>query len=263
MMVCRPQVEAYRAYTLALILSIFAAQAHAQGRGRGPAGPPPTPKAAAPVDLTGNWVSIVTEDWRWRMVTPPKGDYAGVPLNAEGRKVADAWDPTKDEAAGEQCKSYGAAGLMRLPGRVHIHWENESTLQVDTDAGTQTRTFHFGASPAAAGQSWQGISVSNWKANWKLGRVVVPLGAGELADMRGSNNGGFGQGVEEEVVLKAEPGAERERLGNGLHPQAQQGVHDELHGYTGTAGAHIEPLTGDGSENRLGSFESSAVAAAE
>jgi hypothetical protein len=84
----------------------------AQGRGRGPAGPPPTPKAAAPVELTGYWVSIVTEDWRWRMVTPPKGDYASVPLNAEGRKVADAWDPVKDEAAGEQCKAYGAPGLI-------------------------------------------------------------------------------------------------------------------------------------------------------
>ena len=78
---------------------------HAQGRGGRPAGLPTTPKVAAPVDLTGYWVSIVTEDWRWRMVTPPKGDYSSVPLNPEGRKVADAWDAAKDEAAGEQCKS--------------------------------------------------------------------------------------------------------------------------------------------------------------
>ncbi|MBV9746178.1 MAG: hypothetical protein JO099_20655, partial [Acidobacteriia bacterium] len=37
----------------------------------GPApGLPKPPKAAAPVDFTGYWVSVVSEDWRWRMVTP-------------------------------------------------------------------------------------------------------------------------------------------------------------------------------------------------
>src|SRR5207302_354830 len=82
----------------------------AQGRGAQPA-PPPTPRAAAPIDLTGYWVSIVTEDWRWRMVTPAKGDYASVPITAEAKKVADAWDPARDKAAGEECKSYGAAAI--------------------------------------------------------------------------------------------------------------------------------------------------------
>ena len=37
-------------------------------------------KEGAPVDLTGYWVSVVTEDWRWRMKTPPKGDVASLPL---------------------------------------------------------------------------------------------------------------------------------------------------------------------------------------
>ena len=68
------------------------------------------PRAAAPIDLTGYWVSVITEDWRWRMVTPPKGDYASLPINMDAKKVADAWDPAKDEAAGEACKAYGAPG---------------------------------------------------------------------------------------------------------------------------------------------------------
>ena len=118
----------------------------APGGGRGPA----APKAAAPVDLTGYWVSLVTEDWRFRMVTPPKGDYASVPINAEARKVADAWDPDKDIASGNQCKAYGAAALMRAPGRLHIDWADDNTLKIDTDAGTQTRLFHFGAAGRAA-----------------------------------------------------------------------------------------------------------------
>jgi hypothetical protein len=79
----------------ALLLTL---PAFSQGRGGGQGGPPPSAKDAAPMDLTGYWVSIVTEDWRYRMVTPAKGDYASVPLNPEGRKVADTWDPAKDES---------------------------------------------------------------------------------------------------------------------------------------------------------------------
>ena len=124
------------------------------------------------MDLTGYWVSVVTEDWRFRMVTPAKGDYASVPLNPEGRKVADTWDPAKDEAAGNQCKSYGAAALMRVPGRVHIAWENDNTLRIDTDAGTQTRMFHFGGQPPQGGEpQWQGYSIAQWEtAGGRAGR---------------------------------------------------------------------------------------------
>src|SRR5580698_1224738 len=132
-----------------------------RGRGRGPA---ISPKQAAPIDMTGYWVSVVTEDWKFRMVTPPKGNYSGVPLNAEGRKLADMWDPAKDEAAGNQCRSYGAPGLMRVPGRFHITWDNDTTMKIETDAGTQTRLFHFGGkeTPTEAA-SLQGYSVAEWE----------------------------------------------------------------------------------------------------
>jgi hypothetical protein len=125
-----------------------------------------SPKEAAPIDMTGYWVSVVTEDWRFRMVTPPKGNYSGVPLNAEGRKLADMWDPAKDEAAGNQCRSYGAPALMRIPGRLHITWENDTTMKIDTDAGTQTRLFHFGGKEATADAqgTLQGYSAAEWEA---------------------------------------------------------------------------------------------------
>ncbi len=132
----------------------------AQGRG-GRGGPPPTPKAAARIDITGYWVSLVTEDWRYRQFTPPKGDYESVPINPAGKKIADAWDPAKDEAAGEQCKAYGAAGLMRMPTRLHITWQDDNTLKLETDAGTQTRIFHFGPAQGAGGD-WQGLSTASW-----------------------------------------------------------------------------------------------------
>lgn len=123
-----------------------------------------TPKTAAPIDLTGYWVSVVAEDWRWRMVTPAKGDYASVPINLAAEKVADAWDPAKDEAAGEQCRSYGAPAIMRVPERIHITWQDDHTLKVETDAGEQTRLFHFGDWKAPGGPStWQGDSVAQWE----------------------------------------------------------------------------------------------------
>jgi len=146
---------------------------HAQGRGGrggGGGGAAATGQASAPVDLTGYWVSLVTEDWRWRMVTPKKGDFPSIPLNAAGQALATAWDPAKDEAAGDQCKSYGAGNVMRLPARFHVSWADANTLKVEVDNGTQTRLFHFGVEPAspiaqnpADAKNWQGNSAATWE----------------------------------------------------------------------------------------------------
>ena len=127
-----------------------------------PAPAPPAPRAAAPIDLTGYWVSVVTEDWRFRMLTPPKGDYASMPINAAGRKAADAWDPAK--AATDGCKAFGAAGVMRQPGRLHVTWENDTTLKIETDAGQQTRLLRFDK-PQTPGveRTWQGQSAAEWE----------------------------------------------------------------------------------------------------
>jgi len=131
------------------------------GQRGGPPQAPPTAKTAAPIDLTGYWAAVVNEDWRYRMTTPPKGDVAGVPLNAAGRQAAAAWDPAGDEAVGDRCKAYGAAGIMRMPGRLHVTWQDEETLTIELDAGTQTRTLSFRA-PRTAGGDWQGVSMANW-----------------------------------------------------------------------------------------------------
>jgi hypothetical protein len=145
------------------LLCLICTLALGQQGGRGGA-PPASPRAAAPVDFTGYWVSVVTEDWRWRMVTPIHGDFAGIPLNAEGRRVGDAWDPAKDQASGEACKAYGAAAIMRRPGRLHLTWQDDNTLKIETDEGTQTRLLHFsGTEPAGLQPSWQGYSAAQWE----------------------------------------------------------------------------------------------------
>jgi hypothetical protein len=143
----------------------------AQGRVAG--GQATTARASAPKDFTGYWVAVVTEHWHLRMLMPPKGDFSMLPVNAEARRLAGMWTPAQD--AGNECRGYGAAAIMHIPGRLHIHWADDNTMQIDTDSGTQTRMLHF-TSGAAAQQAtaavrpdWQGYSVAFW-AGAPMGR---------------------------------------------------------------------------------------------
>ena len=161
-----------RALAVIVCAVLFATTAAAQ-RGQGQA-PPRTPRETAPFDISGNWVSVVTEDWRWRMVVPRKGDYASVPLTEEGRKVADTWDPARMAADG--CKPYGAAAVMRVPGRLRIAWENDTTIRIETDAGLQTRHLRFDQTPQApAARTWQGHSTAAWDLIRSPGGLGVSL----------------------------------------------------------------------------------------
>ena len=143
--------------TIAVVVTLGLASVSAQ-QGRGAAAPA-NARSAAPVDLTGYWVSVVSEDWQWRMVTPAKGDYASLPLNPEGIRVANQWNPAEEGS----CKAYGAAAIMRMPGRVQIAWEDENTLKIDTDAGQQTRRLRFNATAPAAARDAQGQSRAQWE----------------------------------------------------------------------------------------------------
>ncbi len=160
--------------------------AHAQAPARAP-GPPPDARTRAPVDLTGYWVAVVTEDWRYRMMTPDKGDFTGIALNAAGRTLMQKWDPARDQVNGEECRAYGAPAIMRAPTRLHITWQDGSTLKVDTDAGEQTRLLHFtGTLPHDTAPTWQGYSTAAWegvRARGGFGGVTagLPTTAG-LAD---------------------------------------------------------------------------------
>jgi hypothetical protein len=116
-------------------------------------------QASAPVDLTGTWVSIVNEDWRWRMVTPPLGDFPGIPLNPAGQEQAMTWDPETDGS----CLAFGAAGVMRMPTRLRISWENEQTLKLETDNGVQTRLLQFDLAALPGARSLQGHSRATWR----------------------------------------------------------------------------------------------------
>jgi hypothetical protein len=143
-------------------------------------GPPPGPRGPArdiaPIDFTGQWVSVVTEDWRFRIVTPPKNDYPGLPLNAAARAIADQWDPERDTAAGNACMAYGVGGVVRMPGRLRVDWDDADTLELQFDAGRQTRLLHFDGADAAAGTgSWQGVSEAEWELH-SAGFGAAPAG---------------------------------------------------------------------------------------
>lgn len=135
-------------------------------------------RESAQVDLTGYWVALVTEDWLWRMITAPPGDATSVPLNPQGRSAAAQWDRSRDIANDEACRPFGAAGLMRMPLRLHITWEDDDTLKIETDAGQQTRLLRFRDTGTVPPQrSWQGVTTAQW---------TTPVGGFDLkAVMRG------------------------------------------------------------------------------
>ena len=134
----------------------------------------PSAREVAPIDLTGNWVSIVTEDWRYRILTGVAGDNEGYNLTELGTRVAESWDPAADEAAGEACKAYGAAGIMRQPSRLQISWENDNVLRIDTDAGMQTRLLKFGRAQDESGaNTWQGVSNARWSTRAQGRNTVI------------------------------------------------------------------------------------------
>ena len=158
------------------------------GRRRGRTRRAQNPKAGAPIDLTGYWVSIVDEDWRFRMVVPPPGDYEGVPMTPAAVKFADAWDPAKDEASGDLCKAFGAPAILRQPEHLHITWQDDRTLRMDTDTGTQTRVFHFGDWKAPAGPpTLQGDStaaVGNGASGARFAAAWIAEGRHDLTESR-------------------------------------------------------------------------------
>jgi hypothetical protein len=159
----RSRVRACATVAVALVIALLAMHGEGRGQGRG-SQPPASARAAAPFDPSGYWSSVVTQNWRLRMVPPARGDYIGIPIPPAGKKAADAWDQAKDEAAGNQCKAYGAPGLMNLPTHLHVTWQDDNTLRVETDYGTQSRLLHMTGwtPPDPRKRSWQGNSVAEW-----------------------------------------------------------------------------------------------------
>src|SRR6187399_766222 len=163
------------AAAVALLLAL-ALPAGIRAQQRGAAAAARSARDGAPIDLTGYWVAYITENWRYRMVTPAKGEYRRIPSSAAAVPIINAWDPAADERAGDQCKSYGAGAIMTVPGRLHITWQDANTLRINTDAGRQTRLFRFSPGPSSPPRrSWQGESTARWE------RVGSPDAGGSLS----------------------------------------------------------------------------------
>jgi len=202
----KAEAAAICAIAIAIAISLGRSDLNAQRgaggqRGAGPAPAPQTARTRGPVDFTGTWVSVVTEDWRWRMVTPPKDATAAasIPVNQEARRVAQAWDLEADNKGGNQCRAFGAGGINRQPGRLRISWQDDNTLKFEYDAGTQTRLLYFDrAAQPPAEKTWQGFSRADWEGPG-VGRGAAPVGdnrvtGGGLPGAAGVPGGG-GQGL--------------------------------------------------------------------
>jgi len=188
----------------ALMISTAAAGLAQQLPASAPAGAPAAGLAQRypAVDVTGTWVSIVTEDWAVRMITPPKGDFESLPLTRAAQDAANKFDIPQAEMAGRACDAYGAPALLRIPGRLRVSWQDADTLKLETDAGEQMRLLHFAAAPAAAAPSRQGFSTAVWQYAGGFDPIraaaaadaAPPAGRGGAAPAGGGGRGGGGAG---------------------------------------------------------------------
>jgi hypothetical protein len=189
------------AFSVALSVTLGALVAAQQ-----PPQPKGSPRSAAPVDFTGYWTAVITEDWRFRMVTPPRGDVSSIPVNDAGQKAANAWDPQKDIAAGEQCKAFGAGGVMRMPIRLRVSWQDDTTLKFETDNGQQVRLFRFGSPEPSRGEpQWQGQSLASWETVAE-GQGIAPAGGGGGGGRGGANPAMQLSGSMKVVTTRMRPG---------------------------------------------------------
>lgn len=172
--------------------SLFALLASARVHAQTGVAPSASAQRYAPVDLAGTWVSIVTEDWAHRMVTPPRGDFESLPLTRAAQEAANRADMVAVARQGRSCEAYGVPTIMREPGRVRIAWQDGDTLRLETDAGQQTRLLHFGPMKAPATASRQGHSVAEWQyANgFDPVRAAAPPETGPARGARGAARGG-------------------------------------------------------------------------
>ncbi|MFL2840553.1 MAG: hypothetical protein ACJ0BT_01760 [Pseudohongiellaceae bacterium] len=147
-----------------------------------------SPRDRAPVNLTsqileGQWVSIVNEDWLWRMRVPEKGDFMSIPYNELAAEAGQTWD----ESMSNSCLAYGAAGIMRQPMRFRIEWESDSIIRLETDFGQQTRRFIFNEPvPENTPKSLQGYSIASWELDEPIERGFFGVGIPEDSLQYGS-----------------------------------------------------------------------------
>jgi hypothetical protein len=60
-----------------------------------------------------------------------------------------------------------------VPTRLHITWQDDNALKLETDAGTQTRTFAFGRTTTGAG-TLQGQSAASWDQPRAIFQSPIP-----------------------------------------------------------------------------------------
>jgi hypothetical protein len=131
-----------------LIAASFAPALHAQGRGRGPAAAPTTARGSS-LHRSHRLLGGV----RHRRLALPddhaaEGDYGRVPLSPRDARWPTVGIRQADKGSGQRVQGRLAPPTScACPGACHITWQDDATLKVEADAGTQTRTLRF-ASPA-------------------------------------------------------------------------------------------------------------------
>ena len=106
---------------------------------------------------------------------------------------------------------------MRIPTRLHITWESETVLKVETDAGMQLRRFVFNASERPVRHSLQGFSAATWERPGRGERTAG--GGGDLKVVTTNMSGGW---VRKNGVPYSENALMTEYIDRFTGPQADE-----------------------------------------
>jgi hypothetical protein len=120
-----------------------------------------------PIDLEGVWAPLIHEDATLRGPGPAKGDYAGLPINAEARRVADAWDPGEQLDDENQCRSHTAVYMMRSPFKFEII-HSDNMLVLTSESFEQVRTVYLDGRehhPKESPKTRMGDSIGWWEGD--------------------------------------------------------------------------------------------------
>jgi hypothetical protein len=130
--------------------------------------------AFAQVDITGVWNPQYHEDQPERIPGPELVDYLGLPINAQARQWALAWNPDRLGLQEHQCQVHTAAYIYRGPLQLRI-WEERDpqtqeliAIRQYISTYEQNRTIYMDGRPHPppyAKHTWMGFSTGQWNGN--------------------------------------------------------------------------------------------------
>jgi hypothetical protein len=128
----------------------------------------------AQVDLSGNWGTVLQEDFPERIPGPELGDYLGLPINDANRLRADSWSGSRLTMPEQQCRVHVSPYIFRGPTNLRIWEEKDPETQNLLAVHVYSQTYEQNMviwmdgrphPPEYALHTWMGFSTGKWEGD--------------------------------------------------------------------------------------------------